>query len=65
MVVERKDTDKNPDTRGKPLFPKILEFEKDKYEAFSTNVEFSAELFWQMYNKRSDCENLMRRLIYD
>jgi hypothetical protein len=48
MVVVRKDTGKHPDTGGKLLFPEIQEFEKYKYAAFATNVEFSAELVWQL-----------------
>jgi hypothetical protein len=65
MVVVRKDTGKHPDTGGKLLFPEIQEFEKYKYAAFATNVEFSAELVWQLYNKRADCENRIRELKYD
>lgn len=65
MVVVRKDTGKHPDTGGKLLFPEIEEFEKYKYTAFVTNVEFSAEMVWQLYNQRADCENRIRELKYD
>ena len=65
MVVVRRDTGKHPDPGGKLLFPEIQEFEKYKYAAFATNVEFSSELVWHLYNQRADCENRIRELKYD
>ena len=65
MVVVRKDTGIHPDTGGKLLFPEIEEFERYKYAAFATNVGFSAELVWHLYNQRADCENRIRELKYD
>lgn len=65
MVVVRKDTGKHPETGGKLLFPEIAEFERYKYSAFVTNVDFSAELVWHLYNQRADCENRIRELKYD
>ncbi|MDO9510521.1 MAG: IS1380 family transposase, partial [Bacteroidales bacterium] len=65
MVIVRKDTGTHPNTGGKLLFPEIEEFERYKYTAFATNVEFSDLLVWQLYNQRADCENRIRELKYD
>ncbi len=65
MVVVRKDTGIHSETGGKLLFPEIEEFEKYKYAAFVTNLDLSAEIVWQLYNKRADCENRIRELRYD
>lgn len=65
IVVIRKDTNKYPETGGKLLFPEIEEFKKYKYTAFATNVDFSAEMTWKLYNQRADCENRIRELKYD
>jgi hypothetical protein len=65
MVIVRKDSGNHPDTGGKLLFPEIEEFERYKYVAFATNVEFSDVLVWQLYNQRADCENRIRELKYD
>lgn len=65
IVVVRKDSEKHSKTGGKLLFPEIEEFEKYKYAAFVTNVKFSAEMVWSLYNQRADCENRIRELKYD
>lgn len=65
MVVVRKDTNQHPETGGKRLFPEIDEFERYKYSAFATNVNFSAEMVWQLYNQRADSENRIKELKYD
>ena len=65
IVVVRKDTGKHPHAGGKLLFPEIEEFEQYRYAAFATNVEFSAEMVWQIYNHRADCENQIRELKYN
>lgn len=65
IIVVRKDSDQYPQTGGKLLFPEIEEFEKYKYAAFVTNVNFSAELVWHLYNQRADCENRIRELKHD
>jgi len=65
IVVVRKDTTTHPNTGGKLLFPDIEEFERYKYAAFATNLEFSNTMVWQLYNQRADCENRIRELKYD
>jgi hypothetical protein len=65
MVVVCKETGKHPDTGGKLLFPDIHEVEQYRYAAFTTNVEFSSALVWQLYNQRTDYENRIRELKYD
>ena len=65
VVVVREDTGEHPNTGGKLLFSEIEEFEKYKYTAFVTNLEFSDEMIWHMYNPRADCENRIRELKYE
>ena len=65
IVVVRKDCAVNPNTGGKLLFPEIEEFESFKYSAFVTNVEFSDEMIWHLYNRRADCENRIKELKYE
>lgn len=65
IVVVRKDIKQHPKTGGKLLFPEVEEFEKYRYSAFVTNVEFSSEMIWRLYNQRADCENRIRELKYD
>jgi len=65
IAVVRKDSEKHPKTGGKLLFPDIAAFENYKYAAFVTNLDFSAEMIWSLYNHRADCENRIRELKYD
>lgn len=65
IAVVRKDSEKHPKTGGKLLFPDIAEFENYKYAAFVTDLDFSAEMIWSLYNQRADCENRIKELKYD
>jgi hypothetical protein len=65
VAVVRKDVEKRPKTGGKLLFPDIAEFENYRYAAFVTDLNFSAEMIWSLYNQRADCENRIKELKYD
>lgn len=65
IVVIRREREKDRQNRGKLLFPEIEEFEKYTYAAFVTNVNYSDELVWRLYNMRADCENRIKELKND
>lgn len=47
------------------LFPEILEQESYDYFAFVTNSNLACSLIHTIYNKRGDCENIIKELKYD
>ena len=47
------------------LFESINRLEQYEYKAFVTNVEFSAPLVHELYNKRANAKNRIKDLKYD
>ena len=66
MVITRK-LKKNIDTENTSteLFKELVETESYDYYAFVTNTTQSCSLVHQIYNKRGECENIIKELKYD
>lgn len=56
---------KRTSTEKQELFEELQQKESYDYHAFVTNTDQSCELIHLIYNKRGDCENLIKELKYD
>jgi hypothetical protein len=65
IVVVRQHIKARPKAVGKLLFPDEEVYRNYRYSAFVTNLKSSAELVWEQYRKRADCENRIKELEYD
>jgi len=65
ITVVRQHIKVRPKATGKLLFPDEQVYRNYRYSAFVTNLKSSAELVWELYRKRADCENRIKELEYD
>jgi hypothetical protein len=65
IVVVRQHIKARPKATGKLLFPDEEVYRNYRYSAYVTNLKSSAELVWEQYRKRADCENRIKELEYD
>lgn len=65
IVVSRKRKNTKKLSKNKELFEELVEQESYEYYAFVTNSKLSCEMIHSLYNKRGDCENIIKELKYD
>ena len=65
VVCRRKKPIQTEQSMIGSLFMEIEERESYEYYAFVTNCELSCSMIHSIYNKRGDCENIIKELKYD
>lgn len=65
VVCRRTKTEVKNKTQHPELFPEVLKAESYDYYCFVTNTHLSCSLVHSIYNKRGDCENIIKELKYD
>jgi len=67
LIVVRQQIQKRPKATGKQLklFKDEGIFQDYRYSCFITNLAFSAQVVWNMYRGRADCENRIKELKAD
>lgn len=65
VVCRKKKNVGEQTTKHTVLFPEIAKVESYEYYGFVTNSNLSSSLIHSIYNKRGDCENIIKELKYD
>ena len=67
LVVVRQQIQKRPKATGKQLklFAEQGIYQNYRYSCYITNVDLSAQMVWNMYRGRADCENRIKEIKAD
>jgi hypothetical protein len=67
LIVVRQQIQKRPKATGKQLslFKEEGIYQDYRYSCYITNLDFSAQVVWNLYKGRADCENRIKELKAD
>lgn len=67
LIVVRQQIQKRPKATGKQLklFKDEGIYQNYRYSCYITNLDFSAQMIWNMYKGRADCENRIKEIKAD
>lgn len=67
LIIVRQHIQKRPKATGKQLklFKEEGIYQNYRYSCYITNLDFSAQVVWNMYKGRADCENRIKELKAD